>query len=486
MDNISENTWYRLSNWFMGPSLSLEAPASFPGVPGKAIMAATRSARGQLWKLTPQGNDTYRLTSSLLGDGISLEAKSIKQGRRNTVDLVMGKTSSAIGQLWKLIPHPDNDTYRLTNLLLNEKYSIKYVEYVGGKKELFMDKTTDSSAIRQYWRLTSNGSITYTAKDTEKWMSLVSDNALLSQLSLPGTHESMAMYGRNSTCQEWTLLQQLRNGLRVFDIRLRYLPGEHNTNFSIHHSEDYQHAFLDKGFDHTDDSLFFVLDECLSFLLQNPSECIVLLMKQEKSAQNRQTFYDAFWQIINSRGNQIQIDKLFYRGNVVPRLGKSTDADSARGKIVFAFVDGKDDQLTTPQRGLYWGNIDFQVDSTNLQPGQQPGVDVENHWQDSMNEKWGKVVPHLDKALQCQPSNNTWFITYLSASHAPALGWFPKDYATYLLPKLQNYMEGKLAEPPQIWPHGRYFGTVLMDFPNSDVIDKLINASISYQYPMPT
>jgi hypothetical protein len=316
------------------------------------------------------------------------------------------------------------------------------------------------------------------------WMSTVTDNALLSQMSLPGTHESMAMYGYGSTCQEWTLAEQLRNGLRVFDIRLRYLPGQDGrVNFAVHHAHDYQHAFFDSKFPYTSDAKYFVLDDCLEFLKHNPTECIVLLIKQEKDAQVRNVFFDAFWKIIDNRAgyNNQPLDKLFYAGNTVPALR------DARGRIIFAFVDGDDGssyQLGNPRWGLYWGNIDYQVKWRNPLSGQQPGLDVENHWKDLMDWKWEKVKTHLEGAIEVGPASTIWFVTYLSASRAPALGYFPVDYAKYLLPKLQTYLRSNSrAEPNRSW--GAYFGTVLMDFPTVDAISHLISASQSYQYPEP-
>lgn len=323
-----------------------------------------------------------------------------------------------------------------------------------------------------------------TAINPAKWMSLIKDDAVLSRLSLPGTHESMSRYGYGSECQNWNLTEQLNNGIRVFDIRLRYLEGQNGqVNFAVHHSDEYQYAFFDSNFPYTSDCKYFVLDQCLDFLRQNDQECIVLLIKQEKDVQDQATFFDAFWKIIDNRDqyNNKSLDKLFYEGNTVPRL------IDARGRIIFAFVDGDESEqkykLSAPRWGLYWGNIDYAVDSGNLQPGQQPGLDVENHWSDLMDSKWGKVTTHLDAALTTGPSATLWYLTFLSASRVPDVTHFPNDYADYLLPKLKDYLNVNLKKATGTWPWGAYFGTVLMDFPTQDVIDLLISTSCNYQYP---
>ncbi|MFZ6679757.1 hypothetical protein [Undibacterium sp. Tian12W] len=313
------------------------------------------------------------------------------------------------------------------------------------------------------------------------WMSAIDDKALLSMINLPGTHESMSRFGYGCECQQWTLAEQLRQGLRVFDIRLRYLPVANNeVNFSIHHASYYQEAFFDSNTPHDQGTKYFVLDDCLQFLKDNPTECVVLLIKQEKDAQVRSVFYDAFWKIINKRNgyNGKTLDQLFYKDHTVPTL------KDARGKIIFAFVDGDDGtnyQLTAPDRGLYWGNIDYQVDWRHVQSGQQPGLDVENHWKDIKDAKWDKIEKHLDKALSSGTASVIWFVTYTSASRVPDLGYFPGDYAAYLLPKVRDDIYTNFITQPQD-PWGAYFGTVLMDFPTRDIISLMVRAAMKYQY----
>lgn len=55
------------------------------------------------------------------------------------------------------------------------------------------------------------------------WMEYINDNVLLTDLFIPGTHDSIA-YNTNikfiSKCQKFTFKQQLNQGFRLFDIRL--------------------------------------------------------------------------------------------------------------------------------------------------------------------------------------------------------------------------------------------------------------------------
>jgi hypothetical protein len=171
------------------------------------------------------------------------------------------------------------------------------------------------------------------------------------------------------------------------------------------------------------------LDECLEFLKQNERECIVLLIKQEKDVKDRATFSTPSGRlsIIEPGYNNQPLDKLFYVHNTVPRLG------DAKGRIIFAFVDGDEGdpkRLSNPRWGLYWGNIDYQVDWKHPLPGQQPNFDVENHWKDLMNSKWGKVSAHLNKALATGPGSIIWFSTFVSASRVRTLATFRRTMPT--------------------------------------------------------
>ena len=63
----------------------------------------------------------------------------------------------------------------------------------------------------------------------KNWMSSVSDETFISELSIPGTHDSASdergCNGDACQCQDATLEEQLNLGVRAFDIRLSYDTG---------------------------------------------------------------------------------------------------------------------------------------------------------------------------------------------------------------------------------------------------------------------
>ncbi len=110
--------------------------------------------------------------------------------------------------------------------------------------------------------------------DNSTWMARIDGKVKLSHLTLPGTHDTMAMHGNGwSQFQDKMRPQQLQYAIRFIDIRLRCL-GE---NFSIQHADFYQWAYFDSLSDYSanTDCQSFVLDDCIQFLTDNPTECVV-------------------------------------------------------------------------------------------------------------------------------------------------------------------------------------------------------------------
>jgi len=56
------------------------------------------------------------------------------------------------------------------------------------------------------------------------WMGKLKDDVKLSQLSIPGTHDTMSRFGGPIVeTQTLTLANQLESGIRVFDMRCRHV-----------------------------------------------------------------------------------------------------------------------------------------------------------------------------------------------------------------------------------------------------------------------
>ncbi|KAG7240973.1 hypothetical protein INR49_026151 [Caranx melampygus] len=101
------------------------------------------------------------------------------------------------------------------------------------------------------------------------WMASVPDDQPLSEVTMPGTHNTMALYGGvYAECQTWSLASQLQAGVRFLDIRVRHVKG----NLTIHHGVSYQRAH----FGH-------VLGGVAEFLQEFPTETVLMRLREEFS-----------------------------------------------------------------------------------------------------------------------------------------------------------------------------------------------------------
>ncbi len=142
-------------------------------------------------------------------------------------------------------------------------------------------------------------------------MTALPDDAGLSQLSIPGTHESAALYeplAGTAKCQNLTLAQQLEIGVRYFDIRCRDI----SDAFAIFHGPEDEMQTFDQ-----------VLATMFDFLAKHPREAVIMEIKEEYTEENTTQSFEATFD-----GYVAQHPERWYLGDSVPALGE------ARGKLV--------------------------------------------------------------------------------------------------------------------------------------------------------
>src|SRR4051812_11416973 len=98
--------------------------------------------------------------------------------------------------------------------------------------------------------------------DTElsRWMQYVDDSVSLAALTIPGSHDSGALFepvSGTAICQNLWIRDQLNIGVRYLDIRLR----QYGNALLVHHGQVYQHENFDN-----------VLQQTVEFLQTNPRE----------------------------------------------------------------------------------------------------------------------------------------------------------------------------------------------------------------------
>ncbi|MDD6058729.1 MAG: phosphatidylinositol-specific phospholipase C [Clostridiales bacterium] len=210
------------------------------------------------------------------------------------------------------------------------------------------------------------------------WMKYLDGNLQLSQLSLPGTHDTMAhksnLLGLDITrTQTMDLRSQLVSGIRVLDIRLYY---EGNSRkFTIHHGTVYL------GYD-LDDVLTIVQE----FLREYPSETVLMRLKQEGSSasdEQMKRMFDLYY-------NRYQ--DMFYKKNG----SNNPTLNDMRGKCVII-----SDVWSLNSYGLSYRDLNIQ-DAYHLN----------TNW--DLYAKWEKVKNHI--SLANKSGNSGIYMNYLSGS----------------------------------------------------------------------
>lgn len=288
-----------------------------------------------------------------------------------------------------------------------------------------------------------------TTIDTTHWMDLVDDSMKLSELSIPGTHDSGAMNPDTSieltrirlTTQDLTISDQLLSGVRFLDIRVRYIENE----FQLYHED----VSLQVSFTQ-------VLNDCRLFLAVWPRQTIIMSVKEESSASDNDpnvTFQARFKQYCDVNSG------LWYLENRIPAMGE------VRGKIVLFRrfpLDTTTADKTKTIADAAKGGINaypFQNDATFTIEG-PPRLTIQDEFEvlvsDELDEKYDRVKDLLDQASAPTSSMDTLYVNF-GSSAGGSLHTRPRDTANEINPKLVSYFSEAAHRK------GR-FGIVVTDF----------------------
>ncbi|XP_057684032.1 1-phosphatidylinositol phosphodiesterase [Corythoichthys intestinalis] len=261
------------------------------------------------------------------------------------------------------------------------------------------------------------------------WMASIPDERPLSELTMPGSHNTMALYGGvYAECQTWSLELQLRAGVRFLDVRVRHVEG----NLTIHHGVVYQHA-------HFGD----VLKDVRDFLASYPSETVLMRVKEEFSETNN--IYGAVVEHVRRYAHW----EMLWHSRLVPSMGQ------ARGKLIIL------QDFSGPDLGMRYASMD-----------------IADHWKvptlQYLEEKWRSVYEHLEAAPE--GNKERMFLTYSSGAGIFA---FPNTVAQQINPQLYEYLKAK-TDPNQ------RFGIICMDFPAAPLIQTIISFQLKVAVSKPT
>lgn len=258
------------------------------------------------------------------------------------------------------------------------------------------------------------------------WMAGIPGERRLSQISIPGTHDTCALHESwpdTAICQGATIPQQLNFGVRLLDIRCRHV----HDAFAIYHGSASQKlTFAD------------VLQRVTAFLKSNPTECVLMSVKEEYKAEgNTRSFDDTFNSYVAADPTR------WWLGSSVPTL------NAVRGKIVLIrrFDSARDEGIN----GSDWP--DDRVFSVNH-------LSVEDWYTVTNNAvKWMDISNAL-AAASADANADTLHLTFASG-YQPGFAGIPS------ISSVSKFVNPQLASFFNTAPRGHY-GCVLMDFADAD------------------
>lgn len=297
---------------------------------------------------------------------------------------------------------------------------VDYDPQVNGKLEEFM--FIDIDLMPGTTLSTNNAPSALAIWVARDWMRKFDGSRRLTELAIPGTHDSAELHGGSwCECQSWSLEEQMGTGVRYLDIRARRT----GTSFAIHHGACYQHLMLGD-----------VLIAFGQFLQMHPSETIFMHVKEEHTpADGAESFGDT-WNTYMERFGHLFAGNF---GTTVPTL------DEVRGKIP-----------------LLWNNN--EISGRGLQ-FDDPATDVQDMFKIKYySMKTQEVKDYLEKAMT--PSSRL-VLNHLSGIMGTIPN--PKSVAEIINPRANWDMRG--------FPGRNVFGVIIMDFPGKKIIYCVLRSS---------
>lgn len=288
------------------------------------------------------------------------------------------------------------------------------------------------------------------------WMSKIPSDFLISEINLPGTHDSCTQYvdfPYISRCQSTSVYEQLNIGVRFIDIRVERVGDSLRLVHGV--AKCYKDARKREILD-----LNQVLDDCFLFLQNHPTETIIMSLKRDNGGSSEDAF-DAFFE------NYIYPDDPWYLENRVPTLGE------VRGKIVLfnrCAVNSENPQhdYTDYNTGLNLSGFPDQSKGTargfiTAQIPRRDNTRGYKYFQQDMYKlraakKWEQaILPTIESPL---------------TEYGIAINFFSAT-KLYCNPKRMAKKIYKRLEKTKLQPMRKY-GWIVLDFPTEKICRKII------------
>ena len=290
------------------------------------------------------------------------------------------------------------------------------------------------------------------------WMNNLPETVLISQINIPGTHDSCtccAQFSFFSKCQSATIREQLDSGIRFLDIRVEKAGEKLKL---VHDIADCKSPENNKEMLYLDS----VLADCKSFLSENPSETILLSYKRDDGANQEETF-DVFFE------NYLEKDTVWYKENRIPTLKE------VRGKIILLNrdnIDKNNENYTDFNTGINLSTWVYQKENVEriYELAELLGRDgtltgktftVQDLYGLTPRKKWELAVSPF---LKNPPYTDDILITFFSCG---SMFYNPERSAKYINKRL-----GKTT-----LERTKKYGWIIMDYATEKFIKEIINSN---------
>ena len=331
------------------------------------------------------------------------------------------------------------------------------------------------------------------------WMSLLPDERYLSELNIPGTHDSGTANVEGSwnssfnivSCQKYFIQQQLYAGVRSLDIRTAWNNDSkdmvlvHGNDFTVCHTPNHGNNAKNKTFRS-------VLDTIIAYLAAHPTEAVILTLKidggdKSKGAETLRSilneyiakYPERFYDWISGSGGTWSVAQ----GRMSsPTLGE------VRGRIVMMTRVDLSDGGSQPQKLYRYVGPDLtQWDSSydddkhyaqKVSSGSSVKVYIQDDYESPDGNKWTQItntVKQLNGNLSgaVKPERQDFVFNYTSKTTSDRYGLSPLGAAKYINDLIYNdslFTPGSTSakENPRM-------GIVVMDYINKQLCRRIID-----------
>ncbi len=292
-----------------------------------------------------------------------------------------------------------------------------------------------SSSLISLFAMLPLSATSNTSKGSD-WMKKVDDSIKLTALSIPGSHDSGALHSigdLSGKCQDLSISDQLKAGVRFFDVRLQQRDGDLKI----------VHGIVDQKLDFSS-----VLNDFASFLESHPSEGLIVSVKEESSAVNTsKTFDESLKSALSGYSSIWNTDR-----EIPESLGK------LRGKI-YLVSRYKGNSIGLP---AYEGWIEHDKEATtNTFDIEKANLHVQDYFKiKGIENKQKEITSCLDYS-----ANNLDKLT-MNFSSCYYLDSFPPTYAATTAKIINNWLPTKIQNRKNL-------GIIVSDFITSDFAETI-------------